>query len=78
MSPRKESEIKKSLKKVELENEELLEKIINQKQEYSAVLNHLRLCLTNTENSLMKSKLEHVNLAMEKDIMNMKFMEVMR
>ncbi len=66
------------MRRLESEKENYVEKLITQKQEYSAETNHLRITLTGVEDSAIKAKLECCQIAMEKDMLNLNLIEAAR
>eukprot|EP00347_Sterkiella_histriomuscorum_P008353 403345425 len=70
--------LKKKLRSQENQNEELEEQMIFQKQQYLTENNHLRIELSTVEDSLMKTKLTLAQATMEKDLLYLRFKDLVK
>ncbi|CDW76753.1 UNKNOWN [Stylonychia lemnae] len=67
--------LKRKVRSLEDQNEELVEQIMTQKQQYSQEKNYLRIQISQVEESLIQLKLTHAQMTMEKDLINVKYKE---
>ncbi len=65
-------QLRRKLRRVQNENEDLSEQIMSQKQQYSSEVNQLKIQLTTLEEQIMQYRLKEAHLNNEKDFLTMK------